>query len=117
MKQFKFDGKTDKLFETILRLKTKGEAERFFRDLCTVQELKEMSERWAIVRLLVKNANYREIANEIEVSTTTVTRVANWLNNGTGGYWLAINRDPSLAPKTKKHHLKVSLVGNGITLP
>lgn len=92
MKQFKFDNKTDSLFKAILSLKTVKEAENFFRDLCTLDELKEMSERWGIARLLSKGMPYRQIATKLKVSTTTVSRVALWLNNGEGGYKLILNR-------------------------
>lgn len=97
MDKFKFNKLTDNLFEAILSLKTSKEAKVFFRDLCTVDEIKEMSERWEIVRLLQKGWAYRKIAEKLEVSTTTVSRVAMWLNNGTGGYELISNR-------VAKHH-------------
>jgi TrpR-related protein YerC/YecD len=90
--KFKFDKKTDNLFAAILSLKDKKEAELFFRDLCTVEELKEMSERWQIVRMLDERLSYRVIAEKLKVSTTTVSRVAAWLNNGEGGYKLILKR-------------------------
>ena len=92
MKQFKFNQKTNNLFKAILSLKTAKEAEKFFRDLCTLDEIKEMSERWEIVRLLEQGMPYRQIAGKLKVSTTTVSRVALWLNNGEGGYKLAFDR-------------------------
>jgi TrpR-related protein YerC/YecD len=92
MKQYKFDKKTNSLFKAILSLKTVKEAEVFFRDLCTIEEIKEMSERWQIVNLLEAGIPYREISQKLKVSTTTVSRVALWLNNGAGGYRLALNR-------------------------
>ncbi len=90
--KFKFDKKTDDLFGAILSLKNKQEAEMFFRDLCTVEELKEISERWQIARLLDRRVAYREIAEKLKVSTTTVSRVAAWWSNGEGGYRLILNR-------------------------
>ena len=51
------DWKTDDvkaLFEAILRLETRDETERFFRDLCTLNELRDMAQRWAVVRMLVR---------------------------------------------------------------
>lgn len=92
MSKFKFDKKTNNLFMAILSLKTVSEAEAFFRDLCTIDEIKEMSERWQIVKMLEQNVPYREIASKLEVSTTTVSRVALWLNNGAGGYRLVLNK-------------------------
>ena len=92
MEKFKFDKKTNELFKAIISLKNINEAERFFRDLCTIDEIKEMSERWQIVKMLDDGLTYRGIAKKLNVSTTTVARVALWLNNGAGGYRLALER-------------------------
>ena len=92
MKKFKFNKKTNNLFKAILSLNSVKEAEQFFRDLCTIDEIKDMSERWEIVQLLSANITYRDIADKLNVSTTTVGRVALWLNNGKGGYQLVLNR-------------------------
>lgn len=92
MEKFKFNKKTDELFKAIIGLKTAGEAERFFRDLCTIDEIKEMSERWQIAKMLNDGLPYRKIAEKLDVSTTTVARVALWLNNGEGGYRLILDR-------------------------
>jgi len=91
-KIFKFNKKTDSLFKAILALKTVKDAELFFRDLCTAEELRAMSERWAIVEMLKKGLSYRDIAGKLGVSATTVARVAYWLNNGKGGYNLVLKR-------------------------
>ncbi|OIO52695.1 hypothetical protein COY93_03805 [Candidatus Uhrbacteria bacterium CG_4_10_14_0_8_um_filter_58_22] len=88
MEPFKFDKRTDALFETVLRLKTVADAEVFFRDLCTVSEIKDMRDRWEMARLIADGVSYREISLKLKVSTATVCRVASWLNNGTGGYKL-----------------------------
>jgi len=92
MNKFKFDKNTTKLFEAILSLRNIKEAERFFRDLCTIEELKAMSERWQIVKLLDQRLSYRKISEKLNVSTTTVTRVATWFNNGEGGYKLVLEK-------------------------
>lgn len=86
MKKFRFNKKTNNLFEAVLALKTKREAEMFFRDLCTVKEIMDFADRWEIVRLLKNGESYRVIAEKLSISTTTVSRVALWLNNGEGGY-------------------------------
>jgi TrpR-related protein YerC/YecD len=100
MEKFKFNKKTSNLFATILNLESVKEAECFFRDLCTIKEINEMADRWEIVQLVDSEMSYREIASKLKTSTTTVSRVASWLNNGTGGYRLAIN---------KSHHNNHSL--------
>lgn len=84
--------KNDQLFEAILALKTKDECARFFRDLCTMEEMADMSDRWQMVKMIIKGESYREIAKKLKVSTTTVARVAHWLNYGQGGYKLIVKR-------------------------
>ena len=80
------------LFKAILTLKNEAEAEAFFRDLLTLPELAEFSNRWQIVKLLIQEKSYGEIATKLKVSTTTVTRVAHWLHHGLGGYQLIAPR-------------------------
>ncbi len=92
MNKFKFNQKTNSLFKAVLSLESVKEAEAFFRDLCTIEEIKAMSERWEIAQLLNKGLTYRKIAKKLNTSTTTVGRVASWLFNGKGGYGLALNK-------------------------
>ncbi len=80
------------LMQAILSLRTLDEAERFFRDLCTLAEMEAMSHRWHAARLLDEGLPYHEVARRTGASTTTVTRVAQWLRHGEGGYRLALDR-------------------------
>ena len=80
------------LFETIASLRTPDEAERFLRDLCTISELDAMAHRWQVARLLDEGLPYLEVARRAHASTTTVTRVSQWLRRGEGGYELALRR-------------------------
>lgn len=80
------------LFETIAALRTKEEAQQFLRDLCTRSELDAMAHRWQVARLLDEGLPYLEVARRAHASTTTVTRVAQWLRRGEGGYRLALRR-------------------------
>jgi TrpR-related protein YerC/YecD len=80
------------LFETVASLRTKDEAQRFLRDLCTRAELDAMAHRWQVARLLDEGLPYLEVARRAHASTTTVTRVAQWLRRGEGGYRLALQR-------------------------
>ncbi len=84
--------KNRELFAAILKLKTPDEAARFFRDLLTVAEIEEFSNRWLAAKLLAKGKPYAEIASETKMSTTTVSRVAHWLFRGLGGYELLLGR-------------------------
>jgi len=82
----------DDLFEAILSLRTREEAARFLRDLCTLAELETMAHRWQVVQLLDQGLPYLEVAKRTGASTTTVTRVAHWLRHGEDGYRLALDR-------------------------
>ncbi len=83
---------TRALFETILDLDGVGEAERFFRDLCTMGELHDMAQRWAVARMLDEGLHYADISRRTGASTATITRIASWLNHGEGGYRAALDR-------------------------
>src|SRR5947208_11223980 len=80
------------LFATIGALRGADEAERFLRDLCTRAELDAMAHRWQVAQLLDEGLPYMEVARRAHASTTTVTRVAQWLRRGEGGYRLALQR-------------------------
>lgn len=83
---------TDALIEAILRLDDRDDAERFLRDLCTLGELHDMAQRWAVVRLLDEGLHYAEISKRTGASTATITRIASWLNHGEDGYRRALAR-------------------------
>lgn len=86
------DKKTKELFLAILKLKDTKEAIEFFRDLLTLPEIEEFSNRWLAVRLLASGHSYVEVAEKTKMSTTTVARVAHWLYQGLGGYRLILDR-------------------------
>lgn len=85
---------TTKLFEAILKLKTVPECEAFMRDLLTLAEIKEFTNRFKIARMLdeKKRKPYWQIARDAKTTTATVSRVAHWLKQGMGGYQLILNR-------------------------
>ncbi len=64
----------------------------FLRDLCTLEELSELSERWKIAQLLDKGLSYRAVAKKTTASTTTITRIAHWLKHGESGYRRALKK-------------------------
>jgi TrpR-related protein YerC/YecD len=82
----------EELSEAFSTLRSVEEIELFLRDLCTLSELEAMSHRWQVARLLDEGLPYLAIAERTGASTTTVTRVAQWLKRGEGGYRLALNR-------------------------
>ena len=83
---------TEALFEAVLSLNTTDEASLFFRDLCTLKELNDLSQRWAVARRLEQGLSYREISAATGVATATITRINQWLRHGTGGYRMALSR-------------------------
>ena len=89
----------DELADVLLTLRTRDEARRFLRDLCTLPELEALTQRWQTAKLLEQHVPYLEIAERVPTSTATVTRVAQWLRNGTGGYRIALDR----AHSKRKH--------------
>lgn len=80
------------LYDALLSLKGRAEAAAFMRDLCTQAELDAFAERLAIAKALSKGDSYRDVADDLDASITTVSRVAHWLQHGQGGYRTAISR-------------------------
>lgn len=92
------------LCQVIASLKTEEDAGNFLRDVATLSELQAMSERLEVARLLSKGLSYRQVAAQTGASTTTVTRVAHFLENGTGGYRKVLH--------THRHH-RMGVLGKG----
>lgn len=86
------DKNTDLLFQAILQLETLEECYNFFEDLCTVPELKAMSQRLVVARMLTKKNVYNTIVEETGASTATISRVNRSLSYGCGGYHLIFER-------------------------
>ena len=82
----------DELCDAFLALRTRDEIAAFLRDLCTLSELEAMTHRLQAARLLASGVPYATVAERVGTSTTTVTRVAQWLRRGEGGYTLVLER-------------------------
>ncbi len=80
------------LLEAILSLQTKDELERFFTDLCTIQEINSLVQRFDVALLLDQGLTYAQIANTTHASTATISRVNRSLVYGEDGYRMAIER-------------------------
>jgi len=83
---------TDNLFDTVLMLENRAEAQDFFRDLLTEEEILEFANRWQVACMLAKHTPYTEIARETGMSSTTTARISKWLKGGCGGYTRMIKR-------------------------
>jgi TrpR-related protein YerC/YecD len=82
----------DRLFDTIVNLKTREECRAYFEDICTIKEIQDMAQRLDTAILLDQGCSYQRIAQEVGVSTATIGRVSRCLNYGSGGYRTAIKR-------------------------
>lgn len=90
-KKIKTDA-VDHLFEAILTLESKEECYAFFEDLCTVNELLSLSQRFEVASMLRNQKTYLEIAEKTGASTATISRVNRSLNYGSDGYELVFHR-------------------------
>lgn len=82
----------DHLFEAILTLKSKEECYSFFEDLCTVNELLSLSQRFEVAAMLKEHKTYLEIAEKTSASTATISRVNRSLTYGNDGYEMVFSR-------------------------
>ena len=86
------DKNTALIFDAILHLKSVDECYDFFEDLCTVNELKSISQRIVVAKMLREKKVYSDIVDETGASTATVSRVNRSLQYGCGGYDLVFDR-------------------------
>lgn len=77
---------TDMLFQAILTLQTEEDCYRFFEDICTIKEIRDISQRLEVARLLKSGETVAVISQKTGASTTTVSRVNRCLHYGAGGY-------------------------------
>ena len=89
----------DHLFEAILCLKDKEECYTFFEDVCTINEILSLSQRYEVARMLREQKTYLDIAEKTGASTATISRVNRSLNYGNDGYDMVFDR---LAQKEEK---------------
>lgn len=82
----------DSLFDAILHLETREECYSFFEDLCTVNELLSLSQRFEVAAMLKDGKTYLEIAERTGASTATISRVNRSLNYGNDGYEMVFER-------------------------
>ena len=82
----------DHLFEAILTLKDKEECYTFFEDVCTINELLSISQRYEVAKLLREGQTYLDISNATGASTATISRVNRSLNYGNDAYDMVFER-------------------------
>ena len=82
----------DHLFEAILCLKDKEECYTFFEDVCTINEILSLSQRFEVAKMLVEKKTYLDISDKTGASTATISRVNRSLNYGCDGYRMVFER-------------------------
>ena len=90
-KKIKTDA-VDSLFDAVLSLENRDECYSFFEDLCTVNELLSLSQRYEVASMLKAGKTYMEIAEKTGASTATISRVNRSLNYGNDGYDMVFGR-------------------------
>lgn len=89
----KFKGKDlDELFEAVLLLEDEEDCYRFFEDICTINEIHAIAQRWQVAKLLSAKKTYAEIEEVTKASTATISRINKCLVYGADGYQRIINR-------------------------
>jgi TrpR-related protein YerC/YecD len=82
----------DQFLEAVLTLQTKDEGYAFFEDICTVNELLAIAQRYAVAKMLRQKKTYLDISEATGASTATISRVNRSLNFGNDGYDLTFSR-------------------------
>ncbi len=80
------------LFEAILALENVQECAAFFEDVCTIKEIQDLSQRYAVARMLDSGEKYQSIEEATGASTATISRVNKCLTYGSGGYRAALKK-------------------------
>lgn len=80
------------LFQAVLKLESLEECYKFFGDLCTITELRSISQRLVVAKMLDDNKVYSDIVAQTGASTATISRVNRSLNYGNDGYRIVFNR-------------------------
>ena len=92
IKDLEFKNDLDMLFKAILELQNIEECYKFFEDIATITELKAISQRIQVAKMLKEKKVYTEIAEAPGASTATISRVNKCLNYGQDGYNIVLDR-------------------------
>ena len=80
------------LYKAVVSLKSEEECMAFFEDLCTINEILSLSQRFEVAKMLREQKTYLEIADKTGASTATISRVNRSLNYGNDGYDMVFER-------------------------
>ncbi len=83
---------TELLFDAVLTLESKEDCYRFFEDICTINEMQSIAQRFYIAKMLYEEKTYQEIEDITKASTATISRINKCLKYGADGYRITLNR-------------------------
>lgn len=76
----------DALFDAIMTLRNREECYAFFTDVCTMNEITSLAQRFEVAGMLRDKRTYLDISEKTGASTATISRVNRSLNYGNDGY-------------------------------
>jgi TrpR-related protein YerC/YecD len=83
----------EQLADALVQIDDREQMLAFLRDVCSYTELAALAQRLEVARLVDRGVPYAEIARQLGASTATVTRVAQWVRHGEGGYRAVLDRE------------------------
>ncbi len=82
----------EEFFRAVMTLQNEEEFFSFFEDICTVQEVVSIAQRFSVARMLHDNKTYVEVAKATGASSATISRVNRSMNFGNGSYDMIFDR-------------------------
>ncbi len=77
--------------DSFYKVKTKKNLNIFIEDLFSQEETLDLAQRLKIAKLILEGKTYEEIAAEIPVSTSTISKIGQVIKFGRGGFALLQN--------------------------
>ena len=104
----------DSLFDAVLSLKNREECYLFFEDVCTINEILSLSQRFEVAKMLKDKRTYLDISEKTGASTATISRVNRSLNYGNDGYEMVFERIADKSVKKQKYKKNKSVKNRNI---
>lgn len=92
MKDVQLEEDMQALADAFLLLRTREECTSFLKDICTYQELRALTQRLQVAKMLHEQHVFHEIVQETGASTATISRVNRTIKDGSGGYETVFER-------------------------
>ena len=81
---------TQQLAAVLISISDAPNMQNFLRDVMTEKEIIEISARLRAAQMLSEGKKYSDIVAETKLSSRTVARISEWLQNGCNGYKAAL---------------------------